>query len=72
MARLHLLGGARREAIDTIERGLRTAPGNFILLRMRQKLGVRQPLPLPFLNRRHRLNVRLGRWMHRLRGGQAA
>jgi tetratricopeptide (TPR) repeat protein len=72
MARLQLLKGSRKEAIDTVDRGLRAAPDNFILLRMRKKLGVRQPLPLPFLGRSHGLNIRLGRLMRRLRGNAAA
>jgi hypothetical protein len=71
LAQLHLLGGFRREAIETVERGLRAAPDNFILLRMRKRLGVRQPTPLPFLARGHRLNVSIGRLMHRLRGNAA-
>jgi hypothetical protein len=71
LARLHLLNRSRKDAIDTVDRGLRVAPDNFILLRMRKKLGVRQPLPLPFLGRNHGLNVRLGRLMRRLRGNAA-
>ncbi len=72
LANLHLLGRSRKEALESVERGLRAAPDNFILLRMRKKLGVRQPPPLPFLDRKHALNIRLGRLMHRLRGNAAA
>lgn len=72
LANLHLIGKSRKDAIEAVERGLRAAPDNFILLRMRKKLGVRQPTPLPFLDRKHVLNVRLGKWMHRLRGNAAA
>ncbi len=68
MAQIHLLARSRKDAIDTVERGLRAAPDNFLLLRMRKRLGVRQPPPLPFLDRRHALNVRLGRIMHKLKG----
>jgi hypothetical protein len=71
LAQIHLLNGSRREAIEAVERGLRSAPDNFALLRLRKRLGVRQPLPLPFLARDHKLNVRLGRLMHRLRGHAA-
>ena len=39
-----------------------------VLLRMRKRLGVRQAPPLPFLDRRHALNVRLGRIMHKIKG----
>jgi hypothetical protein len=71
LAQLHLLAGSRKDAIEAVERGLRAAPDNFVLLRMRKRLGVRQPTPLPFLARNHTLNVRLGRLMHRLRGNAA-
>jgi hypothetical protein len=71
LAQLHLLARSRKDAIETVERGLRVAPDNFVLLRMRKRLGVRQPPPLPFLSRDHKLNVRLGRLMHKLRGHAA-
>lgn len=72
MANLHLLGRSRKDAIDTVERGLRAAPDNFILVRLRKKLGVRQPPPLPFLHRNNGLNIKLGRLMRRLKGNAAA
>lgn len=72
LAQIHLIGRSRKEAIDTVERGLRAAPDNFLLLRMRRRLGVRQPPPLPFLDRRHALNVRIGRIIHKLKGSAAA
>ncbi|MGE5412575.1 MAG: tetratricopeptide repeat protein [Syntrophomonadaceae bacterium] len=71
LAQIHLLAGSRKEAIEAVERGLRAAPDNFVLLRMRRRLGVRQPTPLPFLDRRHGLNVRLGRIIHKLKGSAA-
>ena len=72
MANLHLLSRSRKDAIDAVERGLRATPDNFILLRLRKKLGVRQSPPLPFLQRNHGLNIKLGRLMHRLKGGHVA
>ena len=72
LANLHLLSRSRKEAIDSVERGLRAAPDNFMLLRLRKRLGVRRSPPLPFLNRNHGLNIKLGRLMHRLRGSAAA
>ncbi|MEP6994851.1 MAG: hypothetical protein ABI968_10050 [Acidobacteriota bacterium] len=68
LANLHLLNRSRKEAIETVERGLRAMPDNFALIRLRKKLGLRQSPPLPFLDRNHGLNVRLGRLMHRLKG----
>lgn len=72
LAQIQLIGKSRREAIDTVERGLRAAPDNFLLLRMRRRLGVRQPPPLPFLDRRNAINVRLGRIIHKIKGTDAA
>jgi tetratricopeptide (TPR) repeat protein len=72
LAQLHLLARSRKNAIEAVERGLRAVPDNFLLLRMRKKLGVRQPAPIPFLDRNHGLNVRLGRLMHRIKGSNAA
>jgi len=71
LAQIHLLMKSRKDAIDIVDRGLRAAPDHFLLLRMRKRLGVRQPPPLPFLDRRHALNVRLGRIIHRLKGTAA-
>ena len=70
LSQLHLLGGSRKDAIEAVERGLRAVPDNFLLLRLRKRLGVRQAPPIPFLGRKHRLNVRLGRFMHRMKGQQ--
>jgi hypothetical protein len=72
LAQLALLGGSRKDAIEAVDRGLRAVPDNFVLLRLRKRLGVRQPPPIPFLDRKHRLNVRLGRLMHRMKGSSAA
>jgi tetratricopeptide (TPR) repeat protein len=72
LAQLHLLAKARKEAIETVERGLRASPENFLLLRMRKRLGVRQPPPIPFLDRRNALNVSLGRLIYKLKGNAAA
>ncbi len=71
LAQIHLLSKSRKEALEVVERGLRAAPDSFLLLRLRKKLGMRQPPPLPFLDRRHALNVRLGRIIHRLKGSPA-
>jgi tetratricopeptide (TPR) repeat protein len=71
LAQIHLILKSRKEAIEIVERGLRASPDHFLLLRMRRRLGVRQPPPLPFLDRRHSLNVRLGRIIHRLKGSAA-
>ncbi len=71
LAQIHLIAKSRKDAIEAVEKGLRASPDNFVLLRMRRRLGVRQPPPLPFLDRRHALNVKLGRIIHRLKGSAA-
>jgi hypothetical protein len=71
LSQLYLLGGSRKDAIESVDRGLRAVTDNFLLMRLRRKLGVRQAPPIPFLNRKHRLNVRLGRLMHRMKGHPA-
>ena len=68
LSQLYLLGGSRKDAIESVDRGLRAVPDNFLLMRLRRRLGVRQAPPIPFLDRKHRLNVRLGRLMHRMKG----
>ena len=72
LAQLHLLAQSRKDAIEAVDRGLRAVPDNFVLLRLRKRLGVRQPPPIPFLDRKHGLNKRLGRFMHRMKGSPAA
>ena len=72
LAQLHLLARSRKDAIDAVERGLRAVPDNYLLQRLRKRLGFRQSPPIPFLNRKHGLNVRLGRIMHRMKGTSAA
>jgi hypothetical protein len=72
LAQLHLLGRSRKDAIEAVERGLRAVPDNYLLQRLRKRLGLRQSPPIPFLDRKHGLNVRLGRIMHRMKGTSAA
>jgi hypothetical protein len=72
LAQLHLLAHSRKDAIEVADRGLRAVPDNFMLLRLRKRLGLRQSPPLPFLDRKHGLNVRLGRLMHRIKGSPPA
>jgi len=65
LARLYLLAGTRRLALEESDRGLRLSPHNEELRRLRGELGFRRPPPIPFLSRESVLNVRLGRLLHR-------
>jgi predicted Zn-dependent protease len=67
LARLYTLAGARRKAIQTIERGLRASPRHPGLARLREDIGVRRRPVLPLLARDHPANVVLGKLRHRLR-----
>jgi tetratricopeptide (TPR) repeat protein len=66
LARLYVLAGARRKAIDAIERGLRACPRHPGLSRLRDEIGVRRRPVIPLLSRNHPANVALGRLRHRL------
>jgi tetratricopeptide (TPR) repeat protein len=71
LARLSLLAGLRKKALEAVETGLRLAPENPALLRIREELGVRQTPPIRFLPRKSTLNVRLGKAIHRLKSPTA-
>jgi predicted Zn-dependent protease len=62
LARVYLLSGSRRSAIDVLAQGIRLCGGKHRgLSELRNELGVRQPPPIPFLPRDSTINVRLGR-----------
>ena len=65
LAKLHLLAGARRLAVEEIDRGLRASPQYGPLGKLRGELGRRRTPPIRFLSRKSALNVRLGRLLHR-------
>ncbi|GAB4225050.1 MAG: hypothetical protein Kow0062_27370 [Acidobacteriota bacterium] len=68
VARLELLAGSRRAALEAIHRGLQLAERDRELRSLRDSLGHRRPPPIGFLGRQHPLNVWLGRVRHRLTG----
>ena len=61
LARVYVLQGSRRNAIDVLAQGVRLCGQNRGLLELRHELGIRQPPPIPFLSRDSTINVRLGR-----------
>jgi tetratricopeptide (TPR) repeat protein len=61
LARVYLMGGSKRKAIQAIEEGLRADAGHAELRRLHGQLGVRATPPLGFLPRGHPLNRLLGR-----------
>ena len=61
LARVYLLQGSRRNAIDVLAQGTRLCGKHRGLSELRNELGIRQSPPIPFLPRDSAINVRLGR-----------
>lgn len=61
LGRVLMRGGRRKEAFESFIRGLSLQPDHAGLRRSLRMLGVRRRPVLPFLARRHPLNVFLGR-----------
>lgn len=61
LARIHMLQGDRRQAVEAVARGLGYDPDDTQLGRMQKELGRRRAPPLRFLSRSHPLNRALGR-----------
>lgn len=57
-----VLSRERRRACDALMRGLLIDPRHAGLRDLSRRLGVRRPPVLPFLKRRHPVNIVLGRW----------
>jgi tetratricopeptide (TPR) repeat protein len=68
LARLYLLAGSRKSAVETVARGLVYAPGHPVLSKLQTEVGVRRRPVFSFLPRSSSLNRSLGRLLHRLRG----
>ena len=63
-ARVYMLVNNRKKALETVENGLKIAPENDQLLKVRKELGVRARPTVPFLDRSHPINVSLGQARH--------
>lgn len=61
LASIYLMLGRRAEALRAAEQGLALRPNHSRLLELRQTLGMRQALALPFLSRTNPLNSLTGR-----------
>lgn len=64
LARVQMLRRNRRNAIKALRKGLRLKPGHPRLLEFEREIGSRRPPVIPFLSRRNRLNVWLGKRRH--------
>lgn len=64
LARVYVVAGNRKKAVDTAEQGLKLVPGHQYLSRVRDSLGVRTRPAVPFLDRTNPINVSLGQARH--------
>jgi tetratricopeptide (TPR) repeat protein len=67
LARIYMLTGSRRKAIEAMERGFTIAPRHPSLRAVQDEIGVRRSPVIPFLDRDHRVNVLLGKIFERFR-----
>jgi tetratricopeptide (TPR) repeat protein len=72
LARIHLLQGDRRQAVEAVRRGLSYEPDDIDLGRISGQLGVRRDPPLRFLSRGNAINRLLGRLRSAFGGSNAA
>ena len=64
LARIHVAWNNRKKAVEVAEAGLKVAPENDYLLKVRKDLGVRSKPALPILDRTNPINVSLGQARH--------
>ena len=61
---MYEIGGNRRKAIETAEKGLKLVPEHDYLTAVRKSFGVRSEPYVPFLDRTNPINVSLGQARH--------
>ena len=64
LARVYIIAGNRKKALETVEQGLKLVPEHEYLLDVRKSMGVRAKPAVPFLDRAHPINVTLGQSRH--------
>ena len=67
VARLYILADDRKAALDVVSQGLRISKGHRGLTALRQSMGVRQSVPIPFLPRKNAVNVKLGKAIRKIK-----
>ena len=65
LARAEFLLESRCRTVFALEQGLEIDADHEGLLLMQAQLGIRKKKPLPFLQRTHPVNIRLGYWMRK-------
>lgn len=61
LGKIYVAAGDRKKGIEIVDRGLGVVPDDERLRSYRTELGVRQPKPVPFLDRGNPINKSLGR-----------
>jgi tetratricopeptide (TPR) repeat protein len=69
LVQLYTLSGSRKKAVEALEVGLKVSPDHRGLLALQKEMGVRRPPPIKFLSRDSVVNVKLGKALHKLKGG---
>jgi tetratricopeptide (TPR) repeat protein len=64
LARVYVVAGNRKKAVETADQGLRLMPEHEYLTEVRKSLGQRSAPPVPFLDRTNPINVSLGQARH--------
>jgi tetratricopeptide (TPR) repeat protein len=64
LARVYVVAGNRKKAVEAAEQGLKLMPEHDYLLEVRKSLGQRSEPPVPFLDRTNPINVSLGQARH--------
>jgi tetratricopeptide (TPR) repeat protein len=62
LAEVYVSAGQREKAVQILDAAARNMRDDAAIKRMRHKLGLRNPVVLPFLDRQHLLNRALGKW----------
>ena len=64
LARVYLMMGKRKKAVEVADQGLKVAHENSYLISVRKTLGIRSRPAVPFLDRENPINVSLGQARH--------
>jgi len=67
LGRAYVAGGKKKDAFDTLQKGLRFDKQNRELLTEVERLGIRKYVPLSFLDRSNPINALLGRMLRKTR-----
>ncbi|MEO8216197.1 MAG: hypothetical protein ABI718_03855 [Acidobacteriota bacterium] len=64
LVRVYLESGSRKRAVEALQEGFRSLPGDGTLLALQREIGMRSRPVVPFLSRENPINVSLGKARH--------